>query len=113
MYATHRDSTDDTFAASISDIKLLDALAADPKPSFIVQSRPRPPCRPWPVSWHNDATRTRLRLGRTHSNSNAHSPTSGATSNLDDDGDASPQDASGSVVNVTTASLASYDNDFY
>ncbi|KAK6340009.1 hypothetical protein TWF730_001786 [Orbilia blumenaviensis] len=112
MYATHHD-LDDTSAASISDIKLLDALAADLKPSFIVQSRPRPPCRPWPVSWHNDATRTRLRLGRTHSNSNAHSPTSGATSSLNDDGDTSPQDADGSVVHVTTTSLASYDNDFY
>lgn len=43
MYATHQDS-DDNFAASISDIKL------DLKPSFLAQSRPRPPCRPWLAS---------------------------------------------------------------
>ncbi|KAK6523049.1 hypothetical protein TWF281_002471 [Arthrobotrys megalospora] len=105
MYATHQ-SSDDIFAASISDVKLLDALAADPKPSFVVQSRPAPPCRPWPVNWHNDATRTRLRLGRRVSN--AHSPTSGAASN---DGDTTPSDVGSTVV--TTALLASYDNDFH
>ncbi|KAK6497012.1 hypothetical protein TWF481_001991 [Arthrobotrys musiformis] len=106
MYATHRDSTDDTFAASISDIKLLDALAADPKPSFLVQSRPRPPCRPWPVSWHNDATRTRLRLGRRQSN--AHSPTSGGASNDDDN---TPSDVGSAAV--TTDLLSNYDHDFH
>ncbi|KAF3279616.1 hypothetical protein TWF132_000601 [Orbilia oligospora] len=106
MYTTHTNQgSDDNFTVSISDVKLLDALAVDPKPSFLVQSRPRPPCRPWPVSWHNDAVRTRFRLGRRASN--AHSPTSGATWN---DGDNTPSDTDNPPV--TTALLSNYDHDF-
>ncbi|KAF3255375.1 hypothetical protein TWF192_002730 [Orbilia oligospora] len=106
MYTTHtHQGSDDNLAVSLSDVKLLDALAVDPKPSFLVQSRPRPPCRPWPVSWHNDAVRTRLRLGRR--TSNAHSPTSGATWN---DGDNTPSDTANPPV--TTALLSNYDHDF-
>ncbi|KAF3092823.1 hypothetical protein TWF102_008319 [Orbilia oligospora] len=106
MYTTHtHQGSDDNFTVSISDVKLLDALAVDPKPSFLVQSRPRPPCRPWPVSWHNDAVRTRFRLGRRAFN--AHSPTSGATWN---DGDNTPSDTDNPPV--TTALLSNYDHDF-
>ncbi|KAF3918212.1 hypothetical protein ABW20_dc0107375 [Dactylellina cionopaga] len=105
MVATH--FSDDTLTADISDIKLFDALAGDPKPSFIAQARPRPPCRPWPVNWFNNAARTRLRLGRNPSNvSDAHSPTS-----TQKDIDNTPSDTSATFI--TTAFLSQYDHDFH
>ncbi|KAF3935300.1 hypothetical protein ABW19_dt0205912 [Dactylella cylindrospora] len=106
LAATHASSSEeelqlDKLGHDIASIKLLDSLSGDPKPSFLVQSSPRPPCSSHPVSWFNAAARTRLQLGR--SPSNAYSPTANQVN-----GDATPLESN--PVDITD--LARYDGDF-
>ncbi|EPS40395.1 hypothetical protein H072_5825 [Dactylellina haptotyla CBS 200.50] len=99
-----------SLADDIAGIGLLDALADDLKPSFLVQSRPRPPCRPWPVVWFNNASHTRLRLARNLSDASsnlAYSPVSGQA----DGGSGDSEQTNASFV--TTQSLAQYDHGFH
>ncbi|KAK6541365.1 hypothetical protein TWF694_007178 [Orbilia ellipsospora] len=97
------------WARDIADIKLLDSLAHDPKPAFLVRANPRPPCRPWPVTWFNKACHTRLSLARNTSISSAfsaHSPTSPLSLTHDDS-------ISSYFNSLTTHLLSKYDHDFH
>ncbi|KAF3913730.1 hypothetical protein AA313_de0206429 [Arthrobotrys entomopaga] len=92
----------------LADIKLVDSLARDPKPVFLVQADPRPSCRPWPVIWLNNACRTSLSLARNMSIASswtAHSPTSPSGLTHDDS-------ISTCVDTLTTHLLSKYDHEF-
>ncbi|KAJ6261661.1 Hybrid signal transduction histidine kinase K [Drechslerella dactyloides] len=98
-----------TAAADIADFRLLDALAGDEKPSFIVRLHPRPSCHSQPVCWFNSSARRRLRLGRVPSNAS----TLPQTDNGSGLNSYSTSTSSNSGTGISTASLSQYDSDFH
>ncbi|KAK6331239.1 hypothetical protein TWF696_003299 [Orbilia brochopaga] len=110
MPATYfADGVDASAAADIADLKLLDALTGDEKPSFLVQSRPRPSLHSQPVRWFNPSARQRLLLGRTPSNA---STTTTTTTDNDLVSSTSTSTSSDTGAYISTSFLSRYDSDF-
>ncbi|KAF3923833.1 hypothetical protein ABW21_db0203935 [Orbilia brochopaga] len=92
----------------VADLKLLDVLAADEKPSFLVQSRPRLSSHSQPVRWFNPSARQRLSLGRTPSNAS----TSTTQTDNNDFHSTSTLTSSDTGAYISTSFLSRYDGDF-